>query len=59
MSHVYPLNDEREHVTEGTMCWCDPRLITDEPELIVVHNSADGRELIEQAEEIKNESANY
>lgn len=52
MINILPINDEREH-EEGTMCWCDPKLITDESELIVVHNSADGRELIEQAEEIK------
>ena len=53
MIHVYPLNDEREHDTgDTTTCWCDPQLITDEPEMIVVHASADGRELIEQAEEI-------
>lgn len=52
MIHVLPINDEREH-EELTSCWCNPQLITDEPELIVVHNSMDGRELIEQAEEVK------
>ena len=52
MINIMPVNDEREH--EGaTTCWCNPQLITDEPELIVVHNAADCRELIEQAEEIK------
>lgn len=56
MQHVYPLNDEREHVTEGTTCWCDPKLDISGPELIVIHNSADCRELIEQAEVIKNAS---
>lgn len=55
MIHVYPLNDEREHVTEGTTCWCDPQLDLEQPEIIVIHNSLDGRELIEQAEEIKDE----
>lgn len=54
MIHILPINDEMEHEEEGTACRCDPKLITDEAELIVVHNSADGRELIEQAEEIKN-----
>lgn len=54
MIHVLPINDEREHIEDGTTCWCDPQLITDEPELIIVHNSADGRELIEQAEAINN-----
>jgi hypothetical protein len=54
MIHVYPLNDEREHETgDTTTCWCNPKL--DESnygEMIVIHNSLDCRELIEQAEEI-------
>jgi hypothetical protein len=54
MIHVYPVNDEQEHETgDTTTCWCDPTLEIDRPEMIVIHNSADGRELIEQAEEIK------
>ena len=48
MIHILPINDEKEHVEETT-CWCSPHLITDEPELIVVHHSADCRELIEEA----------
>ena len=57
MIHVYPINDEREHdIRDTTMCWCDPSLDTENPEIIVIHNSADCRELIEQAEEIKNEN---
>jgi hypothetical protein len=53
MIHVYPLKDEREHDTgDTTTCWCEPKLDTEGPELIVIHNSMDGRELIEQAEEI-------
>jgi hypothetical protein len=38
--HVYPLNDFREHNTEGFMCWCNPTLDGE----MVVHNSMDGRE---------------
>ncbi len=53
MIHVYPLNDEREHVTEGTICWCEPKLATNAPEMIVIHNASDCRELIEQADAIK------
>jgi len=57
MIHVFPLNDEREHDTgDTTTCWCDPKLDTENSEMIVIHNSADCRELIEQAEEIKNEN---
>lgn len=56
MNHVYPINDGREHETgDTTTCWCDPQLEIDQPEMIVIHNSLDCRELIEQAEEIKNE----
>lgn len=56
MIHVYPLNDEREHDTrDTTTCWCDPQLDIENAEMIVIHNSLDGRELIEQAEEIKNQ----
>jgi hypothetical protein len=54
MIHLYPLHDEREHVVgDTTTCWCDPRLDTDSAQLIVIHNPADCRELVEQAEEIK------
>jgi hypothetical protein len=44
--HVYPVNDWIEHETEGTMCICEPRI--DWQLGIVVHNSADGRELREK-----------
>lgn len=50
MIHVYPVNDTREHVTEGTGCWCEPHIDWDQPEAIVVHNSADGREARELSE---------
>ena len=48
--HVLPINDLREH-EETRDCWCHPA-VTGEPyeetDVIVTHNSADGRELIEQ-----------
>lgn len=37
MVHVYPVAEEDLHELEGTMCPCGVKLITDEPELIVVH----------------------
>lgn len=60
--HVYPLNDEREHITTGTECWCDPKIewIDLETNLpygdgpLVVHNAQDCREVVEEAERIKN-----
>ena len=47
--HVLPVNDLREHV-ESEDCWCHPRIerVGDDGWL-VVHNSADGRELVEPA----------
>ncbi len=47
--HVVPIDDLREHA-DSRGCWCQPRLQL-EPisgTVIVVHNSLDGRELIEE-----------
>lgn len=52
--HTYPVNDLREHDTDGLTCWCDPRVEWEGAEPLVIHNSADGREAVEQAEEIIN-----
>lgn len=43
--HVVPVNDLREHRTEG--CWCRPR---ETAEGVIVHNSMDGREKFETGE---------
>lgn len=53
MIHVTPINDEREH-EESSACWCEPTVDWSYAEAICTHNAADCRELIEQAEEIKN-----
>lgn len=47
--HVVPVRDLREH-EETRWCWCAPRLERPEPAglVIVIHNSADGRELVEE-----------
>lgn len=47
--HVYPVNDIREHTTNGFMCWCHPK--TQEQEngnYVIVHNALDGRDKKEQ-----------
>lgn len=47
--HVIPLHDLHEHV-ESRYCRCHPN-IQQEPmyhEAVVVHNSADGRECVEE-----------
>ena len=52
--HVYPLNDLQEHITTGTDCLCSPRIEVIGATLIIVHNSWDHREIVEQAIEIIN-----
>ena len=49
--HVVPLGDLRPHTTDfnGTPCWCQVRT----EEHVVVHNSADHRELYEQGKRTK------
>lgn len=44
--HVVPVNDTREH-DEIRQCWCRPRLEEAGLRVLVVHNSADGREYFE------------
>lgn len=48
--HVYPLNDLREHVTDGCVCWCQPVVDEQDGMPIVIHNSLDGREAFEIGE---------
>ena len=50
--HIYPLNDLRDHITDGfargLRCWCKPTI--DEEANLVIHNALDGREQIETGE---------
>lgn len=55
MIHVYPLNDEKEHdiSDKGNTCECEPGIIIEpNSDIIVIHNSFDGREGVEIANEI-------
>jgi hypothetical protein len=53
MVHVYPLDDTEEHLLDGTTCKCEPEIIAEpNADIIVVHNSFDGREGVEWANEI-------
>ena len=46
--HVVPNNDVRFHVVvQGMGCACEPELWQQEGLPVVVHNSFDGRELVE------------
>lgn len=49
--HVYPINDLKEHDLAST-CECGPRLEIENGEMIFIHTSYDGREIIEQVNEI-------
>ncbi len=44
--HIYPNNDWIEHKLEGLDCVCEPR--SDWQNMLVIHNSADGREKKEE-----------
>lgn len=53
--HVLPVHDLKEH-TESEDCACHPRVsFVDGGGKVVVHNSYDGREFLEQWEEKKQE----
>ena len=47
MINILPNNDLKEHI-EDTTCECNPNLIFENGEMIVIHNSYDGREWKEQ-----------
>ena len=47
MINIIPTNDLKEH-EESTTCQCKPKIIENNGEIIVVHNSYDGREYVER-----------
>ena len=47
--HVMPVNDLIEHI-EHEWCPCNPRI--EEDGQIIVHNAADNREIVEQANDL-------
>lgn len=52
MIHITPINDLKEH-TDETTCECNPRVEKlEDGEFMCVHNSYDGREGLELANEI-------
>lgn len=48
--HVYPLGDLREHVIDGTPCWCAPETLDEPSGFVIVHRALDGREAYESGE---------
>ena len=57
MIHVHPLNDIKEHDTSNTGNTCHSTQIVqiEAGEMIVIHNSFDGREGVEIVNDILNE----
>lgn len=50
--HILSINDLEPHEEEGTTCKCGPKVTFGENgDMLVVHNSFDGRELLERIEE--------
>lgn len=52
--HVLPINDTKEH-RESYVCHCLPEVKHESGNMIIVHNSFDGREGVEWANEILND----
>ena len=50
--HIYPVNDTKEHLLESTSCDCSPSVLFENGEMLIIHNSYDGREGLEMANEI-------
>jgi len=46
--HITPVNDLKEHLTDGDTCHCDPITKVDDNGIYIIHNSYDGREVKEQ-----------
>jgi hypothetical protein len=49
MLHILPINDIEKHTEIGTQCKCNP-IVQIYDEILVIHNSFDGREAVEQAQ---------
>lgn len=52
--HVIPVNDLKPH-RESYVCHCEPKIENHTGNMICIHNSFDGREGVEWANEILNQ----
>lgn len=48
MIKIIPLNDLRPHDEDSTTCDCNPSVLFENGEMIIVHNAFDGRQEIEE-----------
>jgi len=53
---ILPVNDIKKHDEESTVCECKPTVEFINGEMLLIHNSFDGRELEEQIKDILNDS---
>ncbi len=44
MIDIYPINDIIEHEENSTTCPCNPEVIFENGEMIIIHNALDGRD---------------
>lgn len=56
--HVYPVGDLSNHNIEDGKCYCRPRSEEWHGSTIIIHNSFDGREIVERAEALLAECQN-
>ena len=56
--HVIPVNDLRPHDENGFLCPCNPSVEQVGNGYVVIHNSWDGREITEFAEDYVNDNQN-
>ena len=52
MLAIVPNNDIKPHDDFKTTCECEPKVIFENGEMIVIHNAFDNREIIEQVNKI-------
>jgi len=52
---ILPTNDIMDHDEDSTVCECNPRIEIVDGDIMLIHNSFDGREFEEQIEEILND----
>lgn len=57
--HVLPIDDLRDHEDKGSNCWCNPKIDLENKLQIVIHNSMDGREILENIDLKKKDIPNH
>lgn len=55
--HILPVNDLAKHL-ESSTCECNPKIEYINGNMIIIHNSFDGREFVERLTELKDECRN-